>query len=70
MHRRTVGRGERGLVMMGLLSMILVLTVLAALVLSLSGKETALSGVRLAGTESLYAAEGGAYGGGRPSWPS
>ena len=63
MDRRTVGRGERGLVMMGLLSMILVLTVLAALVLSLSGKETALSGVRLAGTESLYAAEGGAYGG-------
>ena len=63
MNRRTVERGERGLVMMGLLSMILVLTVLAALVLSLSGKETALSGVRLAGTESLYAAEGGAYGG-------
>jgi hypothetical protein len=63
MNGRTVERGERGLIMMGLLSMILVLTVLAALILSLSGKETALSGVRLSGTESLYVAEGGAYGG-------
>jgi len=51
------------MIMMGLLSMILVLTILAALVLFLSGKETALSGVRLSGSESLYIAEGGAYGG-------
>ena len=41
--------------------MILVLTVLAGLVLYLSGKETALSGVRAAGNESLYVAEGGGY---------
>ena len=60
---RAVRRGERGLVMLSLLSMILVLTVLAALVLFLSGKETALSGVRAAGNESLYVAEGGSYAG-------
>jgi hypothetical protein len=55
--------GERGLVMMSLLSMILVLTILAALVLFLSGKETALSGIRAAGNESLYVAEGGGFSG-------
>src|SRR5262249_18395348 len=58
---RAVVRGERGLVMLSLLSVILVLTVLAALMLFLSGKETALSGVRAAGNESLYVAEGGAF---------
>ena len=60
---RAVPRRERGLVMLSLLSMILVLTVLAALVLLLSGKETALSGVRMAADESLYIAEGGSYAG-------
>jgi hypothetical protein len=60
---RTIRRGERGLVMLSLLSMILVVTVLAALVLFLSGKETALTGVRAAGNESLYVSEGGAYAG-------
>ncbi len=63
MDRRAAGRAEHGMIMMGVLSMILVLTILAALVLFLSGKETALSGVRLSGSESLYIAEGGAYGG-------
>jgi Domain of unknown function (DUF4900) len=58
---RRAPRGERGLVLLSLLSMILVLTALAALVLFLSGKETALSGVRAAGNESLYVAEGGGY---------
>jgi hypothetical protein len=47
--------------MLSLLAIILVLTVLAALVLFLSGKETALSGVRAAGNESLYVAEGGGF---------
>lgn len=61
MMNRRAPRGERGLVMMSLLSMILVLTALAALVLFLSGKETALSGIRAAGNESLYVAEGGGF---------
>jgi hypothetical protein len=61
MTGRTAARGERGLVMLSLLSMILVLTILAALVLYLSGKETALSGIRAAGNESLYVAEGGGF---------
>ena len=47
--------------MMALLAMVLVLTTLAALVLYLTGKETALAAVRLTGAQSLYAAEGGAY---------
>jgi len=63
MDGRADTRAERGLIMMGLLSMILVLTILAALILFLSGKETALTGARLAGSESLYIAEGGAYAG-------
>ncbi len=63
MFGQGVRRGERGLVMLSLLSMILVLSVLAGLVLYLSGKETALSGVRMAGNESLYIAEGGGYSG-------
>jgi hypothetical protein len=63
MARAAVRRGERGLVMLSLLSMILVLTVLASLVLYLTGKETALSGVRMAADESLYIAEGGSYAG-------
>lgn len=63
MVSRAGRRGERGLVMLSLLSMILVLTVLAALVLFLSGKEIALSGVRMAADESLYIAEGGSYAG-------
>jgi hypothetical protein len=58
---RPAGSAERGLILMSLLSMIFVLTVLAALVLYLTGKETALTGVRAAGNESLYTAEGGAY---------
>jgi hypothetical protein len=62
-RKRTVRRGERGLAMMSLLSMIFVLTILATLVLYLSGKETALSAVRLNGAESLYVAEGGAFSG-------
>jgi hypothetical protein len=53
-------RGERGLVMMTLLSVTLVLTMLAALVLYLVGKETAVSAHRLTGQKSLYIAEGGA----------
>ena len=49
--------------MMALLAMVLVLTTLAALVLYLTGKETALAAVRLTGAQSLYAAEGGAFAG-------
>lgn len=49
--------------MMALLAMVLVLTTLAALVLYLTGKETALSAVRLTGAQALYASEGGAYAG-------
>src|SRR5437016_7773945 len=56
-------RGEQGLAMMALLAMVLVLTTLAALVLYLTGKETALAAVRLTGAQSLYAAEGGAFAG-------
>ena len=56
-------QGERGLAMMSLLAMIFVLTTLATLVLYLSGKETALSAIRLSGAESLYVAEGGAFSG-------
>lgn len=61
MMGRPGSRGERGIVMLSLLSMILVMTVLAGLVLYLSGKETALSGIRAAGNESLYVAEGGGF---------
>ena len=46
--------------MMTLLSVALVLTMLAALVLYLVGKETAVTGHRLTGQKSLYFAEGGA----------
>jgi len=46
--------------MMTLLSVTLVLTLLAALMLFLVGKETAVSGLRLTGQKSLYIAEGGA----------
>src|SRR5437588_11856019 len=56
-HRQEVGllifsetrspRGERGLVMMTLLSVTLVLTLLAALMLFLVGKQTAVSALRL-----------------------
>jgi hypothetical protein len=56
-------RGEQGLAMMALLAMVMVLTTLAALVLYLTGKETALAAVRLTGAQSLYAAEGGAFAG-------
>ncbi|TMI85182.1 MAG: DUF4900 domain-containing protein, partial [Bacillati bacterium ANGP1] len=56
-------QGEQGLAMMALLAMVLVLTTLAALVLYLTGKETALAAVRLTGAQSLYAAEGGAFAG-------
>ena len=61
MMRQPASRGQRGIVMVSLLAMILVLTILAALVLFLSGKETALSGLRAAGNESLYVAEGGGF---------
>ncbi len=59
--RRSIGRAERGLILVGLLAMIAVMSLLAALILVVVGKETALSGVRLLGAESLYVAEGGAY---------
>jgi len=52
--------GERGLVMMTILSVSIVLTLLAALVLFLVGRETTVSALRLTGQKSLYIAEGGA----------
>lgn len=54
-------RGQRGLAMMSVLAVIFVLVLLSALVLYLSGKEIALTGIRTIGTQSLYIAEGGAY---------
>src|SRR2546422_9391797 len=55
--------GERGLVMMAVLGMVLVLVLLAALVLFVAGKETALSATRMNGAQGLYIAEGGAVAG-------
>src|SRR5260370_16079753 len=55
--------GERGLVMMAVLGMVLVLVLLAALVLFVAGKETSLASVRMNGAQGLYAAEGGAVAG-------
>lgn len=46
--------------MMSVLGMVLVLTLLAALIMFVAGKETALSGMRSQGAQSLYIAEGGA----------
>lgn len=54
-------RGQRGLAMMSVLAVIFVLVLLSVLVLYLSGKEIALTGIRTIGTQSLYIAEGGAY---------
>src|ERR1700730_12976764 len=51
---------ERGLGIVAVLAIALVLTLLAALILFVAGKETSLSWFRLAGSESLYVAEGGA----------
>ena len=49
--------------MMGLLGVMLVVTTLAGLVLFVAGKETALTGIRYLGAESLYVTEGGAVAG-------
>lgn len=46
--------------MMGLLGVVLLVTSLAGLVLFVAGKETALTGVRYLGAESLYVSDGGA----------
>jgi Domain of unknown function (DUF4900) len=49
--------------MMSVLGMVLVLTLFAALIMFVAGKETALSGIRSQGAQSLYVAEGGAVAG-------
>lgn len=52
---------ERGLALMGVLAVVLVMAILGALVLHLSGKEVAFSALRLLGNQGIYLAEGGAY---------
>lgn len=54
---------QRGMVMMSILGMLLVLTLFAVLVLSVAGKEMALSYSRLQGAGSMYVSEGGAVAG-------
>jgi len=49
--------------MMSVLGMVLVLTLFAALIMFVAGKEVALSGMRFQGAESLYISEGGAVAG-------
>ena len=56
-------QSERGLIMMSVLGMVLVLTLFAALIMFVAGRETALSGVRSEGAQSLYITEGGAVAG-------
>ncbi len=53
-------RQQRGLAIVSVLLVVLVLAVLSALVLYVSGKEIALTAVRRMGAQSLYVAEGGA----------
>jgi len=53
-------RNQQGMVMMSVITTILILALLSVLVLSLSGKELALSAVRLRGAQSLFVTEGGA----------
>jgi len=54
-------RDQRGLALVSVMMILLVLVILSALILYLSGKEVGLSAVRLLGAQSLNAAEGGAY---------
>src|SRR3990172_1007486 len=54
-------RDQRGLAMMSVITVIFVLAIISAIVLYVSGKEIALSRVRLMGAQSLNIAEGGAY---------
>src|SRR3990172_1893830 len=56
-------RGERGMAMIAVLTVILVLVVLSGLVLHLTGKEIALTAFRLGGAQSMYQAEAGAVAG-------
>ena len=49
--------------MMSVLGMVLVLTLFAALIMFVAGREVALSGVRSEGAQSLYITEGGAVAG-------
>src|SRR5438132_9035883 len=60
---RTAAGSQRGLVMMSILGMLLVLTLFAMLVLTVAGKELALSYSRLQGAGSMYVSEGGAVAG-------
>jgi len=54
-------RSERGFAMVAVLSVLLVLTVLSALVLYVSGKEIRLGAARRLGSQSIYIAEGGGF---------
>jgi hypothetical protein len=56
-------RDERGFAMAAVLIVILILAAISAQVLYLSGKEVGLGAVRLLGTQSMYAAEGGGFAG-------
>lgn len=54
-------RDQRGLALMAALITIMILAIMSALVLYISGKEIALSAVRMLGAQSMHIAEGGAY---------
>jgi hypothetical protein len=56
-------RSQDGLAMLSVLAVILVLTIISATVLYLSGKELGLTAVRMLGAQSISIAEGGAFSG-------
>ncbi len=58
-----LSRNQRGLALVAVLTVILILSLLGALILYLSGKEMGLSALRVIGAQSMYIAEGGAFSG-------
>ncbi|MDR7418149.1 MAG: DUF4900 domain-containing protein [Armatimonadota bacterium] len=56
-------RGERGLALLSVLAVILVLVIVSTIILYQTGKELALSAVRMIGAQSVAIAEGGAFSG-------
>ncbi len=56
-------RCQQGMALVAVLAVILILSLLGALILYLSGKEMGLSALRVIGAQSMYIAEGGAYSG-------